>query len=56
MVKFTNKPKGRTSKRQALNKKYKIEKKVKQHHKKLKKEARKMQAIGGAKRCKIFHL
>ncbi|CAD8107405.1 unnamed protein product [Paramecium primaurelia] len=50
MAKFTNKPKGRTSKRLALNKKYKIEKKVKQHHKKLKKEARKMSALGQIKK------
>ena len=46
MAKFANKPKGRPSKRQALNKKYKINKKVREHNKKVKKEAKKMKTIG----------
>lgn len=56
MVKFTNKPKGRTSKRVALNMKYKLEKKVKQHHKKLRKEARKMTALGMVKKSMTLNI
>jgi nuclear GTP-binding protein len=40
MAKFINKPKGRSSKRMKLNMKYKINKKVKDHNKRVKKEAR----------------
>lgn len=56
MVKFSNKPKAGRSKRQKLSKKYKIEKKVKQHHRKLKKEARKMTALGMAKKSTLLPL
>ncbi len=37
MVKFANKGKGKASKRKTLKQKFKIEKKVKQYRKKLKK-------------------
>jgi nuclear GTP-binding protein len=42
MVKFANKSKGRPSKRKSLMVKYKIERKVKQHKKRVRREARKM--------------
>ena len=55
MVKFTNKAKGRPSKRRTFKAKYKIEKKVKQHNKRVKKEARKLKGKGlkhkGEARC-----
>lgn len=40
MVKFSNRGKGKTSKRTTLKQKFKIERKVKQYRKKLKKEAK----------------
>lgn len=46
MVKFTNKAKGRPSKRRTFKVKYKIEKKVKQHNKRVKKEAKKLKGKG----------
>lgn len=46
MVKFSNKSKGRPSKRKTLKTKYKIERKVKQHRKKLQKEAKKLKGSG----------
>ena len=46
MGKYANKPKGRPSKRQTLKVKYKIERKVKQHNKRMRREARK---FGGGK-------
>lgn len=46
MVKYSNKPKGRPSKRQTLKVKYKIERKVKQHNKRLRREARKFNSKG----------
>lgn len=46
MVKFANKPKGRPSKRRTLKTKYKIERKVKQHHKRVRREAKKMKGTG----------
>lgn len=46
MGKFANKPKGRPSKRRTLKVKYKIERKVKQHNKRVKKEARKLKNKG----------
>lgn len=42
MVKFSNKAKGKPTKRKTLKTKYKIERKVKQHRKKIRKEARKL--------------
>jgi nuclear GTP-binding protein len=52
MAKFINKPKHRTSKRQNLNMKYKITKKVAEHNKRVKKEARKLKALGMIKKSK----
>jgi len=46
MGKFANKPRGRPTKRQPLKKKHKIEKRVREHKRKLRKEARKMKAMG----------
>jgi nuclear GTP-binding protein len=46
MVKYANKPKGRPSKRKTLKTKYKIERKVKQHHKRVRREARRMKDSG----------
>lgn len=46
MVKFSNKPKGRPSKRRTFKTKYKIERKVKQHNKRVRKEARKLKGKG----------
>jgi nuclear GTP-binding protein len=46
MVKFSNKPKGKPSKRKTFKVKYKIERKVKQHNKRVKKEARKLKGKG----------
>lgn len=46
MVKFSNKPKGRKSKRQTSGMRAKIKKKVHEHARKLKKEARKMNSLG----------
>lgn len=46
MVKFANKPKGRPSKRKTLKVKYKIERKVKQHNKRVRREARKLKGTG----------
>lgn len=40
MVKFSNRGKGKASKRTTLKQKFKIERKVKQYRKKLKKEAK----------------
>jgi hypothetical protein len=42
MVKFANRGKAKPSKRRTLKTKYKIERKVKQHRKKLRKHARKL--------------
>lgn len=42
MVKLTNKGKGKPSKRKNLKTKYKIDRKVKQHKKKLRKEMKKL--------------
>lgn len=55
MVKFSNKPKARTSGRVALNMKYKIKKKVKEHNRKVKKEARKMKAMGMVKKSTLTY-
>ena len=46
MVKYSNKGKGKPSKRRTYKVKFKIEKKVKQHKKRLKKEVKKMQGKG----------
>lgn len=46
MVKFTNKAKGRPSKRRTLKVKYKIERRVKQHKKRVQKEAKKLKGKG----------
>ena len=46
MVKASNKGKGAPSKRKNFKTKYKIERKVKQHRKKMKKEAKKLQGNG----------
>ena len=46
MVKFANKAKGRPSKRKTLKVKYKIERRVKQHNKRAKKEAKKLKGKG----------
>ena len=46
MGKYTNKPKGRPTKRKTLKLKYKIERRVKQHNKRVKKEAKKMKTRG----------
>lgn len=46
MGKYTNKPSGGKSKRQTCAQKHKIEKKVKDHNKKMKKEAKKLKAMG----------
>lgn len=46
MVKFANKAKGRPTKRKTLKVKYKIERKVKQHNKRVRREARKMKSKG----------
>ena len=54
MVKFANKPHGKNSKRQPLNMKYKIKQKVRDHKKKIKKEARQMKALGMIKKSKIL--
>lgn len=42
MVKLSNRGKGKPSKRKTLKTKYKIERKVKQHKKKVRKEMRKL--------------
>lgn len=46
MVKFSNRGRGKTSKRMTLKKKFKIERKVKQYRKKLKKEAKNLKSTG----------
>ena len=46
MVKFANRGRGKTSRRMTFKKKFKIEKKVKQYRKKLKKEAKNLKATG----------
>lgn len=46
MVKFANKAKGRPTHRRTFKVKYKIERKVKQHAKRVKKEARKLKGKG----------
>jgi nuclear GTP-binding protein len=53
MGKFTNASKGRPSKRQALGQKHKIEKRVKEHNRKLRKEARKMKSLGLQKKASM---
>jgi len=45
-VKYSNKAKAKPSKRQNLKTKFKINRKVKQHRKKMKKEAKKLQSKG----------
>lgn len=52
MGKFANKPTHRTSKRQSSKLKSNIDKRVKDHNKKMKKEAKKLKAIGVIKKSK----
>lgn len=46
MVKFANRGKSKKSKRMTLQQKYKVERKIKEHHKKARRTARKLQAQG----------
>ena len=46
MSKKCNKPKANSSKRMRLKQRYSIKKKVKEHNKKMNKEARKMNVLG----------
>lgn len=46
MVKLSNRGKGKPTKRKTLKTKYKIERKVRQHRKKMRKEARKLGSKG----------
>lgn len=46
MVKFANRGKGKSSKRTTFKQKFKIERKVKQYRKKLKKEAKNLKNAG----------
>ncbi|KRW99565.1 P-loop containing nucleoside triphosphate hydrolase [Pseudocohnilembus persalinus] len=50
MAKGFNNPSGKPSKRTSTKNKLKADKKIKEHHKKLKKEAKKMKALGVIKR------
>ena len=50
MVKYAMKGKPKKSKRLTLQQKYKIERKVQEHHKKARRAARKLQAQGLKKR------
>ena len=56
MVKFSNKGKGKPSKRKTLKTKYKIERKVKQHRKKMRKEARKLGQKGIKPKSTFFFM
>jgi hypothetical protein len=56
MVKFANRGRGKASKRTTLKTKYKIERKVKQYRKKIKKEANKLKASGIRHKSIIYHL
>lgn len=50
MAKSSNKPGGKPSKRISSKNVHKVEKKVKEHHRKMKKEANKLKALGVYKR------
>jgi hypothetical protein len=52
MVKFSNRSSGAKSKRVPLRLKHKVETRVKEHNKKMKKEARKMKALGIIRKSK----
>lgn len=54
MVKFSNRSSGGKSKRVKLGLKHKIQKRVKNHDKKVKKEARKMKALGIIRKSKFY--
>jgi len=53
MGKFSNKPSARPSNRVKLSKKHSVERKVATHSKKMRKEGRKMKALGMMKKSKI---
>lgn len=50
MGKFANKPGGKKTNRTSTKNRMKAEKKVKEHHRKLKKEANKLKALGVLKK------
>lgn len=52
MAKFANKPTHRSSKRQTSKLKNNIDKRVKEHNRKMKKEAKQLKAIGVIKKSK----
>lgn len=53
MVKFANKGKTKKSKRLTLQQKYKIERKIREHHKKSRRTAKKLQAQGLKKKARM---
>ena len=53
MVKYANRGKPKKSKRMTLQQKYKVERKIKEHHKKSRRAAKKMQDAGMKKKAKM---